>query len=178
MRAWQTSALCCLALSGGATPTAAASDALQRSSDIWSELKLPNPQFAGALRRALLGAAERLAKPGCRRVLTDFRDAQGRSLQARLAEAGVSAPRYLRRIAFREGWGTGHCEANDRLAFTRPGAGTVWVCGGKFELAMTTNARWAEATLIHEALHTLGLGEGGSAASLAITRRVLDRCGD
>ena len=158
-----------------ATPAAAAG---RRSGELWSEVRLLDAQSAGAVRRALNGAAGRLRNDRCQAVMSDFKDDRGRPLQARLAELGTSAASYLDRIVFREGWGTGHCEGNDRLAFTSPGAKTVWVCGGKFEFALATNARWAEATLIHEALHTLGLGEGASASSsLAITRQVLARCG-
>jgi hypothetical protein len=158
-----------------AAPAAAAEG---RRADVWSDVRLADPQSSGAVRRALSGAAGRLRKERCQRVLSDFKDDKGRPLQSRLSELGLSPASYLGRIVFREGWGTGHCEGNERLAFTSPGAGTVWVCSGKFEFALTTNARWAEATLIHEALHTLGLGEGPTASSsLAITRQVLERCG-
>jgi hypothetical protein len=164
----------CLVIAAAA-PAAAAE---RRSADLWGEVRLLDPQTAGAVRRALTGAAGRLRKQRCQELLFDYRDQQGRPLQARLSELGVDAAGHLRGIVFREGWGTGQCESNERLAFTRPGASTVWVCGGKFEHAMATNSRWAEATIIHEALHTLGLGEGPSPiSSLAITRRVLDRCG-
>jgi hypothetical protein len=136
---------------------------------------MQDPVTAGAVRRALAGAARRLEKERCREVLSDFEDQQGRPLHARLAELGVSGADYLARIVFREGWATGQCEGNERLAFTTPGGNVVWVCGFRFERALAANSRWAEATLIHEALHTLGLGEGPP-TSLAITGRVLDRC--
>ena len=143
----------------------------------WLGVELREPQTAHAVRRALHGAARRLGHASCRQVFSEFRDPQGRPLAEQLAARGTSAASYLGEIVFREGWGTGACHGNERLAFTSPGAKTVWVCGGRFEFTLTTNARWAEATLIHEALHTLGLGESGPSGSLAITRKVVERCG-
>jgi len=143
----------------------------------WPRVEMPDPTSASAVRRALDGAAKRLQKPRCQKVLADFRDRQGRPLGQKLDEIGVDGARYLGRIEFREGWGTGQCEGTERLAFTTQGGRIVWVCGGRFEQAAKEDARWAEATLIHEALHTLGLGENGRSSSLAITGRVLDRCG-
>lgn len=142
----------------------------------WRGVQLREPQTALAVRRALHGAARRLGEPRCREVFSEFRDPQGRPLAAQLAARGTSAASYLGELVFREGWTSGECHGNERLAFTRPGSRTVWVCGGKFEFTLTTNARWAEATLIHEALHTLGLGEGPP-SSLAVTRKVVERCG-
>lgn len=153
----------CLVLVAAASSTAAPAD--------WPGVEMQDATTAGAVRRA-----RRLANARCQRVLSDFQDQKGRPLQEKLAELGVTGASYLARIRFTEGWGTGECEGNDRLAFTIPGGKTVWVCGGKFEHAYAANSRWAEATLIHEALHTLGLGEGPP-SSLAITGRVLERCG-
>src|SRR5512135_110186 len=53
--------------------------------------------------RALQRAAEKLGAPACRLVLTDFRDASGRSLDEKLADTGLSAPEFLTRLEFRDG---------------------------------------------------------------------------
>jgi hypothetical protein len=66
---------------------------------------------------------------------------------------------------------------------TRPGSGSVGVCpmvGGPFssrlaEVQLRTPA-FAESIVIHEMLHTLGLGENPP-TSLEITRQVQLRCG-
>jgi len=65
---------------------------------------------------------------------------------------------------------------NGPLAFTSPGSRLVFVCSRKF--ADLTFGDWdlARAVVIHEALHSLGLGENPP-SSLEITARVRARCG-
>jgi hypothetical protein len=50
------------------------------------------------------------------------------------------------------------------------------VCGRVFREAASRQESRAEIAVIHEALHTLGLGENPP-DSLEITRRVAERCG-
>ena len=127
-----------------------------------------------ALTQALDAAADRLARPECDALLSEFRDAEGRTLQENLTELGVDAPGYLATVLFYDGYRNGHCAKRDVIALTTPGAHVVFVCNGFYK-------RWldepdlAEAILIHEALHTLGLGENPP-SSREITGRVLDRC--
>jgi hypothetical protein len=56
-----------------------------------------------SLREAGRAAAERLAGPGCARLLSDFKDASGRTLQQRLDELGRSAVQQLQSIYFYDG---------------------------------------------------------------------------
>jgi hypothetical protein len=53
----------------------------------------------------------------------------------------------------------------------------VFVCGGAFERANPVREAALEIVVIHEMLHSLGLGENGQhPSSAAITRRVTMRC--
>ena len=47
-------------------------------------------------------AAERLERPECRQVLSDFRDASGRTMQEKLDALGDTPRHYLTRLTFRE----------------------------------------------------------------------------
>jgi hypothetical protein len=132
-------------------------------------------ETAHALRRALVGADRRLAEPACREVLTDFTDAAGRTLEEVLDAHGVSAQTYLRWIVFSDGWDPGACSNKGTLAVTAPGSRVVFVCPRAFVEAMRGTPEHTEATLIHEMLHSLGLGENPPSSS-AITKRVLSRC--
>src|SRR5260370_34447302 len=59
----------------------------------------PGPQHA-ALRRAVMGARQRLAQPECQQVVSEFKDASGRTLQERLDAQGQTAASHLRLIVF------------------------------------------------------------------------------
>jgi hypothetical protein len=61
------------------------------------------------------------------------------------------------------------------LAFTTPGARVVYVCGLRFWRQWTERPHYTEAAVIHEALHTLGLGEDPP-SSEQITQEVLAYC--
>jgi len=136
---------------------------------------LPDVAIASAVEAALAGAAQRLAEPECARVLSDFSDAKGRRLQQNLDALELRAADYLRYVVFADGSAEGGCATRiDRLAFTAPGSRVVFVCP-KFREEQRRKPDLAEAVLIHEVLHTLGLGENPPGAD-AITRRVLARC--
>jgi hypothetical protein len=62
------------------------------------------------------------------------------------------------------------------LAVTRPGNRVVFVCGARFQKEMSRNSRNAEAIVIHELLHSLGLGENPPSSD-HITARVRAQCG-
>jgi len=127
-----------------------------------------------AVRRALHGALERLRDAECIKVFSDFRDGQGNTLQANLDALGVSAEEHARSIWFVDGSSQRLCRDTTVLAATKPGGGVVFVCErfGNFQLS---NRRRAEAVLLHEVLHTLGLGENPPTPR-EITDRVLSRC--
>jgi hypothetical protein len=134
-----------------------------------------NPMHAAAVERALDGAARRLEQPDCRRIFSDFQDATGVPLQDRLDALGLPARDYLSLIVFADGAGRRACHGTDVLAVTAPGSRVVYVCGRRFLEAQQRSPSRAEIVVLHEALHTLGLGENPP-DSLEISRRVAGRC--
>ena len=126
-------------------------------------------------QRALVLAAHLLTKPECQEVLTDFRDGRGRTLQENLDEWDLTPPGYLERIRFTPGRDANLCNNSRVLASTSPGSRIVFVCGMQFQSLQLHDQRSSAYTLIHEMLHTLGLGENPP-ASREITERVRARC--
>ena len=128
-----------------------------------------------SFRDSLAEASRRLESPGCRLVLSDFRDADGRTLADNLEATGLSAAEYLdRRIYFTGGRGLERCQASRILAATSPGSHVVFVCDAFFTVDRA-DSPYVAYTLIHEMLHSLGLGENPPSPA-AITTRVADRC--
>ncbi len=139
-------------------------------------LRLGDPATSGAVEAALNGASRRLGRPECARVLSDFSDQAGRTLQQNLDTLGFDAPAYLRLVVFADGSVHRNCgRGTGSLAFTAPGARVVFVCA-QFRETQWQKPAWAEALLIHEALHTLGLSENPPSSN-AITKQVIARCG-
>jgi hypothetical protein len=131
----------------------------------------------GAVERAILGAQSRLGRPDCRLILTDFADQAGHPLLANLEATGLQPAVYaVERIWFVDGTETPQClKAQEMVAFTEAGSKVVHVCAARFTKAAQEGAA-AEVLIIHELLHTLGLGENPP-SSRDITRRVTFRCG-
>ena len=69
--------------------------------------------------------------------------------------------------------GSGRCRRPVAAAFTVRGSGVVFVCGRNFA---RQGPRLQENALIHEMLHSLGLGENPP-SSKQISRQVEKRCG-
>ena len=134
-----------------------------------------NPMHAAAVERALAGALLRLESAECRRIFADFHDGTGAPLGNRLDRLGVSAPDYLTLVVFVDGSALRACHGTDVMAVTAPGSRVVRVCGPRFSAAQARSPERAELVVLHEALHTLGLGENPP-DSLEITRRVGERC--
>ena len=130
--------------------------------------------FEPAVRRAVHGAALRLADPACAQVLTDFRDRQGRPLSDTLRRHDADPASYVRRVFFYDGSGEAPCRRPGVYAFTAPGSRVVRACPSLGLLAGTDGPR-AQAVVIHEMLHTLGL-EGDAPSSEQITAAVERRC--
>jgi hypothetical protein len=141
-------------------------------------LRVQVPHQAGsAVRRALLSARTRLSGASCRRVLTDFDSAvESGSLGAVLERRGGTAEGHLDSLVFKDGSGRPHCARPEILAFTSVGSAVVFVCPRAFVRVAERDPVLAEMVLIHEALHTLGLGENPP-TSAAITARIEERCG-
>ncbi len=134
----------------------------------------------GVVERARAGASRRLLDPQCLSLLDDFKDANGHSLRAKLDGLGLTAPGYLRQVPFVDGSGIRSCRPEGVLMVASPGRAMVYVCpaGSVSRLSRdaTRHPFLAELAVIHEMLHTLGLGEDPP-SSAEITRRVERRCG-
>jgi hypothetical protein len=130
--------------------------------------------LAAAVHDALDGAARRVRRPECAAIFRDFKDAGERPLQANLDRLGYSGPGYLALIGFYDGGGADRCLRGKALAITTPGSRAVWVCP-RFALAQRRDPMLAEATLLHETLHSLGLGENPPTPA-EITGKVMERC--
>jgi hypothetical protein len=135
------------------------------------------PPAAGgvALHWAVVGAHRRLEQPACRGLFAEFSDASGRTLQENLDAIGETGGTYLARILFADGTGRPRCKARGAFAFTTPGSRVVYICGRELKDLADRSPVRAQAIVIHEALHTLGLGENPPSSS-EITARVLARC--
>ncbi len=127
-----------------------------------------------ALERVRAAAARRLHELECLRLLDDFRDGEGRPLRERLDKWGVSAAEYLTMIPFLDGSSQGLCRWSGAEMVSSPGIPRVYVCG-RFAVTQVRERWRAEFLLIHEMLHTLGLGEDPP-SSVEITQRVAGRC--
>ncbi len=142
----------------------------------------PNVRLRGvagmAVRQAVEGAALRLDRPQCQQLFSDFRDGAGRPLQASLDQLGETPAGYLRGLVFfYDGASQRRCASGEVLGTTQPGSHVVYVCPLQFFEAYRRDTLLAEVFIIHETLHSLGLGENPP-ASLDITKRVMERCSD
>ena len=127
-----------------------------------------------AVERAITGAARKLQEPECQKVLEDFRDGEGRPLRQSLEKWGVSAAEYVQMIPFLHGSSHRLCLWSNVELVSSPGTPRVYVCA-RFAATQVRVPGLAEAMVIHEMLHTLGLGENPP-SSLEITQRVKGRC--
>ena len=124
--------------------------------------------------QAVHDAARRLRNPECVRVFDDFAGVDGHPLAAKLTGLGVSAEEYLlKRLWFLDGSRSPSCDPQlTRAAITELGSHVVVICPARFIGAPQER----ELTIIHEMLHSLGLGENPP-SSREITKRVAERCG-
>ena len=127
-----------------------------------------------AVVAAIAGALQRLESPSCQRLLTDFSDESGRPLADNLSATGLTLPVYVSRLYAVEGDPARECANNTRIrAFTAPGSRVIHLCSAHF--GTTSEIVSAQMTIIHEILHTLGLGENPPSSD-QITRQVTARC--
>ncbi len=132
------------------------------------------PRDAAAIERAREGAARRLAAAGCRKVFSDFHDARGRTIESKLEEWAVDPVDYLRVMPFLDGSGELLCNRGKVTLVSTPNVPRVLVCPA-FAAVQRSQPSLAESLVIHEVLHTLGLGENPP-SSAEITERVRERC--
>jgi len=133
---------------------------------------------ARAVDSARTGALQRLESEECRKVLTDFTDAEGRTLLQNLEEWGASPAEYIGLIPFVDGSSQPLCRKTKTALVASPGVRRVFVCK-TFADVQLRQPGVAESMVIHEILHTLGLGEApmpGQPTSIEITQRVEARC--
>jgi hypothetical protein len=150
----------------------------ETSADLpWTRVYIHGAFTGDAARGALRAASRRLAKPACQSVLSEFRDERGLPLTERLRELGASLQGYLRLVVFLDGGRTPQCSRPGVLAYTSRNSRVVYLCGRDFERAARRDPRETQITLIHELLHTLGLGENPPTPR-DISFRVLQRCSE
>jgi hypothetical protein len=140
-------------------------------------LQIPDLQLRDAVTKAIAEAARRLDDPECAQVLTDFVDTSDRPLAKNLEALGLTAPAYLSHLWFVDGTYDGVCQPRQPriAAFTARGGRAVYVCRSAFLEVVRQGT--AQFVIIHEMLHSLGLGENAPhPTSLAITRQVAKRC--
>ena len=131
-----------------------------------------------AVHAAVVGAFHRLRSPACQEVLSDFTDRSGRALKENLLGSGQAPQEYLGLLRYTDGTGQMLCTRPGILAFTSPGGRIVYVCGRFRDQFLTLRLKdrdELELAVIHEALHTLGLGENPPSPQ-EISKRVRLRC--
>ncbi len=138
-------------------------------------VEIASSATADTVRAALRGAERRLGEARCQNVLADFKDGSGRPLRVVLEELGQTPDGYLGHIHFVDASSHPLCESKRALALATPGSRVVRICPESFRARYRHDPRYVEAILIHEALHTLGLGENPP-SSFEITSRVLRNC--
>jgi hypothetical protein len=141
----------------------------------WSRIYVDDVYVRDAVDRTLWKAAESLQAPKCQTLLTEFSDQRGRALTERLGELKMSLAEYMDAIIVQDGERHPRCGHEGVLAFTAAGSRIIYVCGRAFTRVAQRDAEEAKATLVHELLHSLGLGENPP-SSRYITYRVKELC--
>ena len=130
----------------------------RRTKAKWPLVHVPDPIANYLMGEVLEKASGLLAEPGCGRVLTDFRDQKGKPLADRLVAMDVDIRTYVTMIVFIDDSRHPHC-ASGAVAFTEPGGRVVRLCVDRLKEAWAKDRTFTLAVVIHELLHTLGLGE-------------------
>ena len=141
----------------------------------WPKVLIDDPVTRDATRRALDDVARWLDAAPCGQLFSEFHDGAGQPLGARLRQLQATPGDYLHLVYFHDGEVNPACKREGTLAFTQVGSRVVYVCGRGFARAWKREPREAVATLIHEMLHSLGLGENPPAPR-EITYRVQKLC--
>jgi hypothetical protein len=170
---WARRPLCRIAALALVLVPGVASALAEATDPALASTRLRHPEDRVAVVQAIRGAARRLGDPRCRTLLTTFTDGDGKSLGQVLDAQGLAASEFLGRLFFYDGEAS-HCGGR-HLAYTQPGSHVVFVCGRKFRALWSQSPDAAEAAIIHEALHGLGLGENPPTWE-EITARVVDAC--
>ena len=140
-----------------------------------SRLLMSDRATSRVLEEALSEAWRQLETPGCQALLLELKDGKGNPLAGNLSKGAGDLQDHLARLVFVDGAETKAC-AKGALAVTEPGSRVVRVCSSRLTWTWQQNRRHVIAGLIHEALHTLGLGENPPSSD-EITSLVLKKCG-
>ena len=127
------------------------------------------------MNRVVEATAARLARSSCQKVLFDFVDEQGVPLGTKLTATGRNPVEAFAALRFVNKPLAPQCRTDKRLAFTFPGSQVIYVCSLKLRNESIRSSVRMELILIHEFLHSLGLGENPP-TSQYITTRVAVRC--
>jgi hypothetical protein len=141
-------------------------------------VRVVDEEAARSVRRAVAGAHERLGREGCKRIFGVFRDPSGRTLDENLTALGKSGQQFLEQVLFYDGSQLAICqEAPARVVYaaTERGSRVVRVCTTQFEALQRRTPVWGDVVVIHEMLHSLGLGEAPPSSD-EITWQVMESC--
>jgi hypothetical protein len=141
----------------------------------WPGVAINDANISTTLRLGLEGASHWLKKPECRALFSEFRDQNGRPLKEALDALQMQEAEYLMHIRFRDGSSHQMCRRELTLMYTSPGSRVVFVCAEQFRRNTQRDANLKSALVLHEAMHTLGLGENPP-TSAHITHRVFTQC--
>ena len=155
---------------------AAGSFAQSPSEERISILGVKNSFVVSAANDAYGLALVKLSHPHCQLVFRDFRDPKGHTLQSKLDSLERSGADFLRILRFANGEHLEPCQARGVLAATTPLSHVIFLCGIPFFEKEHRDPEFAAALVIHEMLHSLGLGENPPASN-DITAKVIERCG-
>jgi hypothetical protein len=125
---------------------------------------------------AVQNAAQKLRDPRCQKIFSDFRDRAGRQLEEKLESLHQTGRGYLEWMVFYDEGGKPVCRESSVLAATSPGSRLVRICREQFRSRAHRDPGLGAVTIIHEELHSLGLGENPP-DSREITAQVIARCG-
>jgi hypothetical protein len=150
---------------GGGTPTTS-----------YASNTITDSRLKEAVNKSITAAAEKLEDADCHAVLGDFKIGDtGKTPQDTLDGHGVSAKTYVTTwMRYRNGSGYTTCQDSKNYFFTSPGSRFVYACK-QFSSVGNTNSSLGGDLVIHEMLHSLGLGENPPVAA-EITQKVKDRC--
>jgi hypothetical protein len=136
--------------------------------------RLRQPAERMAVAQALRGAALRLTRAECQGLLDEFTDTSGQPLRAALEAQAMDVEEYLGRVLFYDAPEVA-CQDQMLAGATAAGSRVIRVCGRRFARTVTESSSHAEAIVIHEMFHSLGLGENPPTSD-HITTRVRERC--
>ena len=141
----------------------------------WVRVYIRDAFVRDAVVRALEGAADSLKGARCQSLLSEFEDHNGRLLKDTLMMLQVPLAQYIRLLVFEDGEARAQCKPHGVLAFTTAGSRVISVCGRTFARSSQRDPAEGRAAIIHEMLHSLGLGENPPKPR-EITYRVKQLC--